>query len=93
MDIRYIQLTHSYGLNKLFIHTLIYDYTLHEFLLKNNIPIEQIALWSTCSVVVDTEEVDVIVVDDDESAPGVGGDAIDCASKCFNCKPMLGLYK
>ena len=59
------------------------------FFLKNNIPIEQIVLCSTCSVVVGTEEVDVIVVDDDKSAPVVGGETIDCASKCLNCKPML----
>ena len=38
-----------------------------------------------------TEEVDNIVDDDDESAPDVGGDAIDRA--CLNCNPMLYLYK
>ena len=62
------------------------------FYWKNNILIEQIVFCSTCSVVVGTGEVDIIIVDDDETAPVVGGDAIDWASKCLNCKPMLWLY-
>ena len=56
-----------------------------------NILIKQKSWCSTCSVVVRIEELLMgeFDVDDDESAPGVGGDAIDCASKCLNCKPML----
>ena len=54
-----------------------------------NILIEQKSWYSTCSFVVRIEELLMGEFDDDESAPGVGGNAIDCVSKCLNCKPML----